>query len=147
MILPQVSLRLLVQNHSLPSNSPANMKILTAQLRAMEESGLVHREVYADVPPRVEYSLTDPGQGLKPIPDSMTVWGEGYKKQFGKSCEACFSVGNQGGPEHTLRPSLIFGYFSTGGVLFRITPPRGDSSPRRRSGGRDPRDRPRYPRW
>lgn len=61
------------------------MKVLTAQLRAMEESGLDHREVYADVPPRVEYSLTDPGQSLKPIPDSMMVWGEGCKKQFGKS--------------------------------------------------------------
>ena len=41
----------------------------------------------------------------------MMVWGEGYKKQFGKSCEACFSVGNQGGPEHKLRPSRVLGYF------------------------------------
>ena len=53
----------------------------------------------------------------------------------------------QGGPERMLRPYLIFGYFSTGGVPCRITPPRGDSSPRRRNGGRGPRDRPRYPRW
>ena len=36
----------------------------------------------------------------------MMVWGEGYKKQFGKSCEACFSASKQGGPEHTLRPSF-----------------------------------------
>ena len=79
------SLRLLVQNHSLPSSSPANMKVLTAQLRAMEESGLVHREVYADVPPRVEHSLTEPGRNLKPILDPMTVWGEGCKRQFGES--------------------------------------------------------------
>ena len=54
-------------------------KVLTAQLRAMEESGLVHREVYAEVPPRVEYSLTELGMSLKPILDSMWVWGEDYK--------------------------------------------------------------------
>ncbi len=56
-----------------------SQKVLTAQLRAMEESGLVHREVYAEVPPRVEYSLTELGRSLKPILDSMHVWGEGYK--------------------------------------------------------------------
>ena len=48
-----------------------SQKVLTAQLRAMEESGLVHREVYAEVPPRVEYSLTELGKSLKPILDSM----------------------------------------------------------------------------
>ena len=58
-----------------------SQKVLTAQLRAMEESGLIHREVYAEVPPRVEYSLTELGMSLKPILDSMLVWGEGYKQQ------------------------------------------------------------------
>ena len=61
-----------------------SQKVLTAQLRAMEESGLVHREVYAEVPPRVEYSLTELGQSLKPILDSMWTWGEGYKEQYAK---------------------------------------------------------------
>lgn len=56
-----------------------SQKVLTAQLRDMEQSGLVHREVFAEVPPRVEYSLTDLGQSLKPILDAMQVWGEGYK--------------------------------------------------------------------
>ena len=56
-----------------------SQKVLTAQLRAMEESGLVHRQVYAEVPPRVEYSLTDLGRSLKPILDSMWAWGEEYK--------------------------------------------------------------------
>ena len=60
-----------------------SQKVLTAQLRAMEENGLVHRKIYAEVPPRVEYSLTELGQSLKPILDSMWAWGEGYQKQQG----------------------------------------------------------------
>ena len=56
-----------------------SQKVLTAQLRDMEESGLVNRKVYAEVPPRVEYSLTELGQSLKPILDAMWNWGEGYK--------------------------------------------------------------------
>ena len=59
-----------------------SQKVLTAQLRAMEENGLVHREVYAEVPPRVEYSLTELGKSLKPILDSMWAWGEEYKSSF-----------------------------------------------------------------
>ena len=59
-----------------------SQKVLTAQLRDMEENGLVHREVYAEVPPRVEYSLTELGRSLKPILDSMWSWGECYKKQL-----------------------------------------------------------------
>ena len=59
-----------------------SQKVLTAQLRAMEESGLVHREVYAEVPPKVEYSLTELGRSLKPILDSMRVWGEDYKAKM-----------------------------------------------------------------
>ena len=56
-----------------------SQKVLTAQLRDMEANGLVHREVYAEVPPRVEYSLTELGQSLKPILDAMWNWGEDYK--------------------------------------------------------------------
>ena len=56
-----------------------SQKVLTVQLRAMEANGLVHREVYAEVPPRVEYSLTDLGRSLKPILDAMWSWGENYK--------------------------------------------------------------------
>lgn len=56
-----------------------SQKVLTAQLRDMEKNGLVSRTVYAEVPPRVEYSLTDLGKSLKPILDAMWNWGEEYK--------------------------------------------------------------------
>ena len=56
-------------------------KVLTAQLRQMEESGLLTRKVYAEVPPRVEYTLTDLGYIRKPILDAMWVWGEQYQEQ------------------------------------------------------------------
>ena len=58
-----------------------SQKVLTAQLRDMEASGLVSRKVYAEVPPRVEYSLTELGRSLKPILDAMRSWGENYKAQ------------------------------------------------------------------
>lgn len=56
----------------------------TAQLRQMEQSGLVNRKVYAEVPPKVEYSLTDVGYSLKPILDAMWTWGEEYQKKMEK---------------------------------------------------------------
>lgn len=56
-----------------------SQKVLTAQLREMESSGLLTRTVYAEVPPRVEYTLTDLGYSLKPILDAMWNWGEEYK--------------------------------------------------------------------
>ncbi|MDR0596438.1 MAG: helix-turn-helix transcriptional regulator [Clostridiales Family XIII bacterium] len=60
-----------------------SQKVLTQHLRNMEENGLVHREVYAEVPPKVEYSLTELGRSLKPIHDAMWRWGEEYKATFG----------------------------------------------------------------
>ena len=56
-------------------------KVLTAQLRDMEDKGLLTRKVYAEVPPRVEYSLTELGKSLKPILDSLWAWGEAYKSK------------------------------------------------------------------
>lgn len=56
-----------------------SQKVLTAQLREMEDSGLLTRTVYPEVPPRVEYTLTDLGRSLKPILDAMQSWGEAYK--------------------------------------------------------------------
>lgn len=56
-------------------------KVLTTKLREMEASGLVKRKVYPEVPPRVEYSLTDTGLSLKPILDSMVIWGNNYREK------------------------------------------------------------------
>lgn len=59
-----------------------SQKVLTSQLRQMEESGLLTRKVYAEVPPRVEYTLTELGYSLRLIMDAMWAWGENYKKQY-----------------------------------------------------------------
>ena len=56
-------------------------KVLTAQLRQMEQSGLLTRKVYAEVPPRVEYTLTELGYSLKPVMDALWKWGENYQAQ------------------------------------------------------------------
>ena len=57
-----------------------SQKVLTDSLRSMEDDGLVIRTVYPEVPPRVEYSLSELGLTLKPILDSMVEWGNAYKK-------------------------------------------------------------------
>lgn len=57
-------------------------KVLTDNLRALEDDGLVEREVFAEVPPRVEYTLSPLGETLKPILDAMFVWGTNYKDKL-----------------------------------------------------------------
>ncbi|QQQ86410.1 helix-turn-helix transcriptional regulator [Peptacetobacter hiranonis] len=59
-----------------------SQKVLTSNLRNLEENGLIERTVYAEVPPRVEYSLTKTGLSLKPILDAMWDWGINYKKSY-----------------------------------------------------------------
>lgn len=59
-----------------------SQKVLTSQLRQMEASGLLTRKVYAEVPPRVEYTLTELGYSLQPVLEAMRDWGEAYKKRF-----------------------------------------------------------------
>ena len=58
-----------------------SQKVLTAQLRDMEQKGLLSRKVYAEVPPRVEYTLTELGYSLKPVMDALWKWGENYQAQ------------------------------------------------------------------
>jgi len=61
------------------SLATVSQKVLTQNLRSMEEDGLVNRKVYAEVPPRVEYSLSEVGASLKPIIDAMAAWGLDYQ--------------------------------------------------------------------
>lgn len=64
------------------SVSGITQKVLTSHLRDMEAAGLVNRKVYPEVPPKVEYTLTETGLSLKPILDSMVLWGTDYKKKI-----------------------------------------------------------------
>lgn len=57
-------------------------KVLTSNLRAMEAAGLLTRKVFPEVPPRVEYTLTETGYSLAPILDSMYAWGDEYKRKL-----------------------------------------------------------------
>ncbi len=59
-----------------------SQKVLTDNLRQLEASGIVKRQVYAEVPPRVEYSLTPLGQSLDSVLDAMMTWGDHYKSQY-----------------------------------------------------------------
>lgn len=57
-----------------------SQKVLTQNLRTMEETGLLSREIFAEVPPRVEYTLTNRGYSLQPILDSLEHWGQNYQQ-------------------------------------------------------------------
>ncbi|WP_455159965.1 winged helix-turn-helix transcriptional regulator [Treponema lecithinolyticum] len=59
-----------------------SQKVLTAHLRSMEADGLVNRKVYAQIPPRVEYSLTEKGWSLKPVLNAMARWGKTYRSSL-----------------------------------------------------------------
>jgi DNA-binding HxlR family transcriptional regulator len=61
-----------------------SQKTLTIKLKELEEKKIIHREVFAQVPPKVVYSLTDCGENLKPVLENMYKWGVDYVKEFGK---------------------------------------------------------------
>ena len=75
-----IILRLLVRTHRfnemLRSLPGCTQRMLTNQLRELEADGIVHRRVYAEVPPKVEYSLTQAGRALEPVIHSMSDWGQ-----------------------------------------------------------------------
>lgn len=66
-------------------------KVLTHNLRDMEATGLLTRKIYAEVPPRVEYTLTDTGNSLKPVLDAMVLWGQSYKAEHAASFAGGFA--------------------------------------------------------
>lgn len=59
-----------------------SQKVLTDSLRSMEDDGIITRTVYAEVPPRVEYALSDVGESMRPILDAMKEWGMKYKESL-----------------------------------------------------------------
>jgi DNA-binding HxlR family transcriptional regulator len=61
----------------------ATQQMLTMQLRELEQASILHREVYAQVPPKVEYSLTELGRSIEPVLRQMCTWGEWYSEQMG----------------------------------------------------------------
>lgn len=58
-----------------------SQKVLTDSLRSMEADGIITRTVYPEVPPRVEYALSELGESMRPIIDAMEIWGTEYKKR------------------------------------------------------------------
>lgn len=91
-----------------------SQKVLTAQLRAMEESGLLTRTVYAEVPPRVEYTLTELGQSLKPILDAMWNWGgrvQGFFEIISSAIPGRQSLSLPGAPSKTHRKRAAHSIF------------------------------------
>jgi DNA-binding HxlR family transcriptional regulator len=62
-----------------------SQKALTDNLRSLETDGIVKRKIHAEVPPRVEYSLSELGETLRPVIEVMKQWGESYKARFGKN--------------------------------------------------------------
>lgn len=69
-------------NELMRSVTGTTQKVLTSHLRSMEAAGLVTRKVYPEVPPKVEYTLSETGFSLKPILDSMVIWGDEYRKSL-----------------------------------------------------------------
>ncbi|SCZ69349.1 winged helix-turn-helix transcriptional regulator [Epibacterium ulvae] len=62
-------------------------RTMTNQLRELEQDGLINRKVYPQVPPKVEYSLTDLGRGLSPILEALKIWGDANLNRFGKPAQ------------------------------------------------------------
>ena len=67
-------------NELMKSLEGISQKVLTDSLRSMESDGIITRTVYPEVPPRVEYALSELGESMRPILDAMQAWGEGYKQ-------------------------------------------------------------------
>lgn len=65
-----------------------SQKVLTDNLRSMEADGIITRTVYAEVPPRVEYALSELGESMRPIIKSMEIWGNNYKENYLHTPEA-----------------------------------------------------------
>jgi len=82
-------------------------KMLTQHLRELESDGIVHRKVYAEVPPHVEYSLTRHGESLKPILKLMSAWGKRHRARYGASSRSKKAAAAMAETAVSLAPSAI----------------------------------------
>jgi DNA-binding HxlR family transcriptional regulator len=82
-------------------------RMLTKQLRALEEDDLIIRKVYAEVPPRVDYELSETGQRLRPVIDALKAWGDANRARVDAALEnkAAGTKKARPQPDATLRPS------------------------------------------
>ena len=69
-------------NELMKSLEDISQKVLTDSLRSMESDGIITRTVYPEVPPRVEYALSELGESMRPILDAMQAWGNNYKSRI-----------------------------------------------------------------
>ena len=69
-------------NELMKSLDGISQKVLTESLRSMESDGIITRTVYPEVPPRVEYALSELGESMRPILDAMQAWGNNYKSRI-----------------------------------------------------------------
>ena len=69
-------------NELMKSLEGISQKVLTDSLRSMESDGIITRTVYPEVPPRVEYALSELGESMRPILDAMQAWGNNYKTRI-----------------------------------------------------------------
>lgn len=81
-------------------------KMLTQQLRELEQDGLVARQVYAEVPPRVEYSLTELGRSILPVMHSLCAWGQKYEEFFAKDGALYQPMAEPASPRNAAEPGL-----------------------------------------
>ncbi|WLS94152.1 helix-turn-helix domain-containing protein [Gilliamella apis] len=79
-LMTETTLRFSQLQKEIPTATP---KMLTQQLRELEANGLIHRHVYPVVPPKVEYSLTNFGKSIRPVLESMYIWGSDYLNNQG----------------------------------------------------------------
>jgi len=82
-------------------------KMLTQHLRELESDGIVHRKVFAEVPPHVEYSLTRHGESLKPILKLMSAWGKRHRVRYGTASKSRKAAGVNGSLETPVSAPMV----------------------------------------
>ena len=91
-LITETTLRFSQLRKEIPTATP---KMLTQQLRELEANGLIHRQVFPVVPPKVEYSLTNFGKSIRPVLESMYIWGSDYLNNQGLQVNCSMTALNE----------------------------------------------------